>query len=493
MKVVMPTVFPKPGTYSTNKIHVNIMSLTKDAQVYYTLDGSDPTTNSPIFNKADGLLTLKLDDPSEVATGQGSSSNKSFVIKALAVKDGYQDSEIVEYHYSIKSLPRNSYYYTILQPKEAGSPAVIRIEDEYQVKMYFVIGSERALLIDAGFNKENDLKSLLDIMAEGLPYDAAITHAHPDHDAQAQSLIDQGITVYMNDEEMATYNQFGGTLTGFIDFKEGHEFHLGDCRLKSFKIPGHTKGHMVLFDEENGLLFSSDALGNNRNTLMDTAFPHLGGGVESTMDRTLSVLQNFRHETKGKIKKIFFGHNDHVLGESYLENFERAVQQAVDFGEKALSPTLRPAAECMGSSKISVVGNYISELDWVGINIETIYSGDYTADTIDTLSAIFVQNGRLEPKFHPAIENYTLQVDTNAEAVELAAVSTSTKAKSIRINSTKVNSKEFTAISLEQNKEIQIHVIAPNGIDEKCYSIQVVKDQHSDCSKETRQFAETEA
>jgi len=234
-----------------------------------------------------------------------------------------------------------------------------------------------------------------------------------------------------------------------------------------------TKGHIVLFDEENGLLFSSDALGNNRNTLMDTAFPHLGGGAESTMDQLLSVLQNFRYATKGKINKIFFGHNDHILGESYMENFEKAVQKAVDLGEAALSPTLRPAAECMNSSKISLIGNYISELDWVGININTIFSGNYTAQTIATLSAIFIKNGQLEPKFNPAVENYTLQLDTDAAEVELSAVSTSTKIESIRINSTKANSKEFYTINIEQNKEIHIQVIAPNGIDEKNYKILV--------------------
>lgn len=476
MKVVMPTVFPKPGTYSTNKIHVNLMSLTKDAQVYYTLDGSEPTTNSLVFNMADGLLTLKLDESPETNTKsptQDTSKEKDFVIKAMAVKEGYQDSDIVTYYFSLKSLPKDRYFYTILQNKRPGLPAVIRIEDEYQVKMYFVIGSDRALLIDAGFNKENDLKSLLDTMAEGLPYDAVITHAHPDHDAQAQALINQGITVYLNDEELATYNQFGGSLTGFTDFKEGHEFNLGDCTLKAFKIPGHTKGHMVLFDEENGLLFSSDALGNNRNTLMDTAFPHLGGGVESTMDHLLFAVQNFRYATEGKIKKIFFGHNDHILGDRYMENFEKAVQKAVDYGEEALSPTLRPAPECMGSSKISLVGDYISDLDWSGINIETIFSGNYTAENIATLSAIFVENGRLEPKFHPAIENYTLQLDADASAVELTAVSTSSRVKGIRINSQETKSRELNKINILENKEIRIQVIAPNGVDEKNYNILV--------------------
>src|SRR4051794_19312380 len=79
MKVVMPTVFPKPGTYSTNKIHVNIMSLSNDAHIYYTLDGSEPTANSTVFNMGDGLLTLKLDEPAaldENRTNQDTSKEK---------------------------------------------------------------------------------------------------------------------------------------------------------------------------------------------------------------------------------------------------------------------------------------------------------------------------------------------------------------------------------------------------------------------------------
>ncbi|MEH6946866.1 MBL fold metallo-hydrolase [Bacillus sp. JJ634] len=470
MKVIKPTVFPKPGTYMTSKVHVNLMSFTKNAQIYYTFDGSEPNEKSAVFNIADGLLTLKVDDLFIVEDGKITTYSKDFLIKAVAVKEGYQDSDIATFKFSVSSLPKGEYYYTILQEKKENSPAVIRIEDHYQVKMYFVIGSERALLIDAGFDKENDLKDLLDAFAEGLPYDAVVTHAHPDHDAQAQSLINQGINVYFNSDDLPTYKMFGGNLVDYIDFKEGHEFDLGDCRLKAYKIPGHSVGHMILVDEINGLLFSSDAFGNNRNTLLDTAFLHFGE-EESTMDQYLSVLQKFRYATKGNINKIFFGHNDNVLNDSYLENLEKAVQQAVDLGTEALSPTLRPAAECFGSSEISLVGNYISELDWVGVNIKNIFSGNYTAENIATLSALFVKNGTLEPPFQPSIQNYTLQVECDIREVEVAAVSTSSRAKNILLNDREVESRKFNKIKVENNREVNIKVIAPNGMDEKEYKI----------------------
>ena len=468
MKVVKPTVFPKPGTYSTNKVHVNIMSFTNDAQIYYTLDGSEPNENSAVFNINNGLLTLKLDDPD--ADGKLHSQKKDFIIKAKAIKARYQDSDSATFQFSLSTLPEGEFFYTILQEKVEDSPAVIRIEDQYQAKMYFIIGSERALLIDGGYDRETDLKSLLDTFVEGLPYDGLVTHAHPDHDGQAQSLINQGITVYYNSEDLPTYDKFGGSLEGYTDYKEGQVFDLGDCRLKAYKIPGHAVGHMVLFDEKNGLLFASDAFGNNRNTLLDTAFLQFGD-EESTMNEYLSVLQNFRYATKGKIKKIFFGHNDNVLGESYLENLEKAVQQVVDLGEEVLSPTLRPEAECYGSGKISLVGNYISEIDWVGVNIINLFSGNYTAENISTLSGIFVKNGTLEPKFQPNIENYTLLVRQDVKEIEIALVSTSTNAKSIRLNGKEMESKEFNTIKIDHEMAFNINVVAPNGIDQKDYKI----------------------
>ncbi len=111
----------------------------------------------------------------------------------------------------------------------------------------------------------------------------------------------------------------------------------------------------------------------------------------------------------------------------------------------------------------------MSDLDRAGININTIFSGEYTAETIATLSAIFVENGTLEPAFHPTIEHYILTTDKTE--VELSAIATSSRAQSIRINSQNVTNKKYTKINIAENKEIHIHVIAPNGVAEKTYTI----------------------
>jgi len=73
-QVATPTFTPEPG-YFTAAQNVAIACTTADATIYYTLDGSDPTTTSAVYTESIEV--------SETTT-----------IKAFAVKDGMLDSEI---------------------------------------------------------------------------------------------------------------------------------------------------------------------------------------------------------------------------------------------------------------------------------------------------------------------------------------------------------------------------------------------------------------
>ncbi len=73
-QVATPTFTPEPG-YFTAVQNVTIACTTANATIYYTLDGSDPTTTSAVYTESIEV--------SETTT-----------IKAFAVKDGMLDSEI---------------------------------------------------------------------------------------------------------------------------------------------------------------------------------------------------------------------------------------------------------------------------------------------------------------------------------------------------------------------------------------------------------------
>lgn len=84
-----PVVSPRGATYMSDP-SISITTGTADAKIYYTLDGSEPTpetgtryTDSFVLNAPEGSTT-------------------SFVLKAIAVKDGMQSSSIVTENYTIQ-------------------------------------------------------------------------------------------------------------------------------------------------------------------------------------------------------------------------------------------------------------------------------------------------------------------------------------------------------------------------------------------------------
>ena len=79
--VVTPTVSPAAGTYNQAQ-NVTLTTTTKDAVIYYTTDGTDPTTSSASYT---GVINI------DVTT----------TLKAFAVKDGWNDSEILIIAYTI--------------------------------------------------------------------------------------------------------------------------------------------------------------------------------------------------------------------------------------------------------------------------------------------------------------------------------------------------------------------------------------------------------
>jgi hypothetical protein len=76
-----PTATPAAGTYPAAQT-VTLSTSTPGASIYYTLDGSNPNSSSSLFNSS--LLI----------------SNSS-LLKAIAVKDGMNDSEVMEAEYII--------------------------------------------------------------------------------------------------------------------------------------------------------------------------------------------------------------------------------------------------------------------------------------------------------------------------------------------------------------------------------------------------------
>jgi hypothetical protein len=92
IRAVTPTAEPPEGTYEGTR-NVTLTTDTAEALIYYTIDGTTPTTTSPLYN---GLITVEVNT----------------VIKAIAVKEGMTNSTVL-----------TGYYYIAVAAPEADPPA----------------------------------------------------------------------------------------------------------------------------------------------------------------------------------------------------------------------------------------------------------------------------------------------------------------------------------------------------------------------------------
>ena len=83
-QVATPTISPMDGTY-TAPVEVSISCATEGASIYYTIDGSDPTVTSMLYNA-----------PFTV--------NATTTVKAMATKAGYIDSEVATALYTFTEV-----------------------------------------------------------------------------------------------------------------------------------------------------------------------------------------------------------------------------------------------------------------------------------------------------------------------------------------------------------------------------------------------------
>ncbi len=146
------------------------------------------------------------------------------------------------------------------------------------VAAVYLIEGERKCLIDSGSRKEAKYLTKALKTIDCFPPDLIITtHAHYDHAQGIPTLCREAarqgkkIEVMASREAIplladASYNDYFGkgayeSITDVAPLEEGDIVDLGDIALKIFNVPGHSKDHIAILDENNKDLFIGDALG----------------------------------------------------------------------------------------------------------------------------------------------------------------------------------------------------------------------------------------
>lgn len=209
-----------------------------------------------------------------------------------------------------------------------------------QVHSYLLIGEEKAALIDTGLGIDN-IKRITDQLTN-LPIIVLTTHVHWDHIGSHGEF--KNIYVHKDEEDWLvngikklsieqirkdvsrditiptpetfnpdTYKPFQGNPTGLLN--DGDEIEIGNRKLTIYHTPGHSPGHISIFDNSKGYLFTGDLLYDE--TPVYAFFP-----TTNPVDLTQSLkkISNIPNVTK-----IYGGHNTIGLDASLLQEVGNAV------------------------------------------------------------------------------------------------------------------------------------------------------------------------
>lgn len=367
----IPSAFPAEGVFQSSVVHVDLSCVSEHACIHYTLDGSEPTKDSPLYHREEGLIPLRTEPGTDCR----------HVIRAFAEAPGQDPSPLVTFTYHLFAGKKGHYTHQMMQEPREDQAGIIRIEDFDRDKMYLIIGSQRAVLVDAGWDFTGDLPSLCRALTGGdLPIDLVVGHGHPDHIAQLPDFVRAGCRVYLPHADRDCVKSFYPDMdtSAALDIREGDLLDLGNMKLRVFTVSGHTPGSIVLMDESSGDLFSSDTLGSNRSHIGDSAWLQLS---EYSIEEICENLKKFIDKIGDRANRIFGGHNEQVLeARPYLASLLQAMEEGLEKGQEGLYPSLRSGAECMGSGTVVSHGNWRADPNWAAANLRYLYKEDRLAN-----------------------------------------------------------------------------------------------------------------
>jgi glyoxylase-like metal-dependent hydrolase (beta-lactamase superfamily II) len=229
------------------------------------------------------------------------------------------------------------------------------------------------------------------------PFVFVLGHNHPDHKGAMAYADRDGVDIYVADRcgpqgtgwkiEECNHEYTSGnpvidkTYEGTYDgdnihiIDEGYVFDLGNCKLETYRLPGHCDDLMILYDRANGLMFSSDIYAVNRYWVADQF-----GASGVKQDLLLSLQQQLMDEYNkdgGQVKELYTGHNRVGVGGDYLAMWENCLQNVIDFGPSVLTHDRRG-----DGSLVSTDGNQYETMTWTSFGwagklIRAEYTGEY--------------------------------------------------------------------------------------------------------------------
>ena len=292
-----------------------------------------------------------------------------------------------------------------------------------ELNSYLITDAERCLLVDTGFRLEACRDALLDGLRQlGIAPDSVdifLTHLHADHSGLAPEIIGPGRRIYISETDGRMLSRIPpkndnapgehanrwsrikerDILAGmppeivnnieaispaianappggaeYTMLKNGDSLRAGGYTLRCILTPGHTPGHMCLWDETHGLMFTGD------HVLFDitpniTAWPEVDDSLGDYLD-SLRYIRGYPvktplpgHRKPGdfheRIDELFKHHSTRL---AEVENIVRTCPGLTAYdiaGRMNWKIRAKNWNEFPAAQKIFAVGECLSHLDYL--------------------------------------------------------------------------------------------------------------------------------
>lgn len=228
------------------------------------------------------------------------------------------------------------------------------------VNSYMIVSKDRNLIIDTGFHtkgcKDSFMEGIQKMNIDLGKTDLLITHLHSDHSGLAADLSKEGVNVYVGEIDGSMINAMTGKeywekfegykkMFGlekdhislddhpgyrycpkepvpFVPLKEGDVIDVGSYAFEVVDIPGHTPGHIGLYERRHKLFFCGDHI-------LDKITPNIAfWGFDQDI---LSVYLN-------SLKKVYAYDIDYLFTahRNIIRDHRRRICELYDHHEKRL-------------------------------------------------------------------------------------------------------------------------------------------------------------
>ncbi|SHJ53386.1 MBL fold metallo-hydrolase [Paramaledivibacter caminithermalis] len=225
------------------------------------------------------------------------------------------------------------------------------------VNSYIILSEDRNLIIDTGFNckecRETLFKGIKELGIELNKTDLLVTHLHSDHSGLAAALNKEGVKIYASKIDGKMINKMTETKywkkleeyikmfdlekdkisfadhpgekycpkepIEFTPLEEGDVLNVGDYSFQIIDIPGHTPGHIGLYEKKHKIFFCGDHIldkitpniafwGFEYNDILEVYFNSLKKVYEYDIDYLFSAHRNIIRNHKKRIDELFKHH-----------------------------------------------------------------------------------------------------------------------------------------------------------------------------------------